>query len=53
LRTKIKDLEAFTKELTQKTATAEISVKDIAIKAIESSGKMHYFEKTKETSNKE
>lgn len=53
LKAKIKDLEIFTKELTQKTATAESSVKDIAIKAIESSGKMHYFEKAKENVNKD
>jgi hypothetical protein len=53
LRAKIKDLEAFNKELAQKTTTAESNVKDIAIKAIESSGKMHYFEKAKESSNKD
>jgi hypothetical protein len=53
LRAKIKDIEAFNKELTQKTTTAETNVKDIAIKAIESSGKMHYFEKAKENINKD
>lgn len=53
LRAKIKDLETFNKELAQKTTTAETNVKDIAIKAIESSGKMHYFEKAKENVNKD
>ena len=53
LRAKIKDLETFNKELAQKTTTAESNVKDIAIKAIESSSKMHYFEKAKESVNKD
>ncbi|HHN48323.1 MAG TPA: hypothetical protein ENN08_05240 [Bacteroidales bacterium] len=53
LRAKIKDIETLNKELAQKTTTAETNVKDIAIKAIESSGKMHYFEKAKENVNKD
>lgn len=53
LRGKIKDLETQIKEMAQKTTTAESSVKDIALRAIESSGKVYYAEKPKETSTKE
>ncbi len=50
LREKIKDLEVQIKEYSQKAATAENSVKDIAIKAIEgSSVKQQYYEKHKES----
>jgi len=49
LQSKIKDLDAIIKELTAKANTAEASVKDIAIKAIESSGKLQIFEKSKES----
>ena len=49
LQSKIKDLDAIIKELTAKANTAEASVKDIAIKAIESSGKLQIFEKNKES----
>lgn len=53
LKAKIKDIEALNKEMAQKSATAETNVKEIAIKAIESSGKMHFFEKTREGTVKE
>jgi hypothetical protein len=54
LRNKIKDLETSLKELSQKTATAEASVKDIAIKAIESSSaKPYVIEKNKDSQSKE
>ncbi|NEW82869.1 MAG: hypothetical protein GZ094_10965 [Mariniphaga sp.] len=53
LISKIKDLEVSIKEFSQKAATAESSVKDIAIKAIESSSKMHFIEKSKDLSGKE
>lgn len=45
LKEKIKEQEAFIRELTGKANNAEKSVKDIAIKAIESSGKVSLFEK--------
>ncbi len=48
LQNKIKDLEAIIKELTAKANTAEVSVKDIALKAIESSGRVQVFEKNKD-----
>ncbi len=53
LKAKIKDIEVLNKEMAQKSATAETNVKEIAIKAIESSGKMHFFEKTRESNAKE
>lgn len=43
----------MTKELSQKAVTAEASVKDIAIKAIESSAKPIYMNKPKDEKNKE
>ena len=49
LQNKIKDLEVIIKELTSKANTAEASVKDIAIKAIESSTKIQFVEKAKES----
>ena len=53
LKSKIKDIEASIKEMSQKAVTAESNVKDIAIKAIESSSKSYFIEKTKENQNKE
>lgn len=53
LRSKIKDLETSLKELSQKTATAESTVKDIAMKAIESSTKLQIIDKGRESLNKE
>lgn len=53
LRSKIKDIETSLKELSQKTATAESTVKDIAMKAIESSTKLQIFDKSRESQNKE
>jgi len=53
LRSKIKDLETSLKELSQKTATAESTVKDIAMKAIESSTKLQIIDKDRESRNKE
>ncbi len=53
LRSKIKDLESSLKELSQKTATAEITVKDIAMKAIESSAKVQIIDKTREMPSKD
>ena len=44
LEARIKEQEAFIKQLTQKTELADKSVKDIAIKAIESSAKVQLFE---------
>ena len=53
LNTRIKELETTMKELSAKTVTAEASVKDIAIKAIESSSKPYYIEKSKEGNAKD
>jgi hypothetical protein len=53
LRSKIKDIETSLKELSQKTATAESTVKDIAMKAIESSTKLQIIDKNRESQNKE
>ncbi len=53
LKNKIKDMEATIKELSQKTVTADANVKDIAIKAIESSSKIHFIEKPKDSQSKE
>lgn len=53
LRSKIKDIETSLKELSQKTATAESTVKDIAMKAIESSTKLQIIDKDRESRNKE
>jgi hypothetical protein len=44
LEARIKEQETFIKQLTQKTELADKSVKDIAIKAIESSAKVQLFE---------
>lgn len=48
LLSKIKDLETNIKELNQKALVAEAGVKDIAMKAIESSSKVQIIEKTKD-----
>lgn len=53
LKTKIKEMETSIKEMSQKTITAESSVKDIAIKAIESSSKPYYIENPKANSTTE
>ena len=53
LNAKIKDLETTIKELSQKAITAEASVKDIAIRAIENSSKPYFIEKTKDGQVKE
>jgi len=53
LKSKIKDLDAIIGELSKKAVTAELSVKDIAMKAIESSGKMQIISNSKESSGKE
>ena len=50
LKTKIKEMETAIKDMSQKTITAESSVKDIAIKAIESSSKSYIVEKPKANS---
>ncbi|MCK9421327.1 MAG: hypothetical protein M0Q38_01890 [Bacteroidales bacterium] len=44
LENRIKEQESYVKQLTQKTDLADRSVKDIAIKAIESSAKVQLFE---------
>lgn len=46
LESRIKEHESYIKQLTQKTELADKSVKDIAIKAIESSGKVQLFDTT-------
>jgi DNA-binding transcriptional MerR regulator len=43
LQEKIKEMQAQIKELTQKANLAESNVKDIAVKAIESSSKIQVF----------
>lgn len=53
LQSKIKDIEAVNKELSAKAMNADANVKDIAIKAIESSRKMHFVEKSKDKEDKE
>ncbi|MDP2335005.1 MAG: hypothetical protein Q8N05_00870 [Bacteroidota bacterium] len=53
LKSKIKDMEAIISESSKKAATAETSVKDIAMKAIESSGKMQLISNTRDNSGKE
>lgn len=53
LKTKIKEMEISIKDMSQKTTTAESSVKDIAIKAIESSSKPYYIENPKANSTNE
>jgi len=50
LKTKIKEMETAIKDMSQKTITAESSVKDIAIKAIESSSKSYIVENPKANS---
>lgn len=49
----IKDMDAITSELSKKAVTAESSVKEIAMKAIESSGKMQIISNSKENAGKE
>ncbi len=46
-------MEAIFAELSKKATIAETSVKDIAMKAIESSSKPYFTERTKEISGKE
>ena len=53
LQSKIKDLDALIKELSGKATTAEANVKDIALKAIEGSRKVHIIDKTRENQEKE
>ena len=53
LKAKIKDMETTVKEFSQKSVAAETSVKDIAMKAIESSSKPYFIEKNKEAQNKD
>ena len=53
LKSKIKDMDAIISELSKKAVTAESSVKDIAMKAIESSGKMQLISNVKENTGKE
>ena len=53
LKSKIKDMEAIIGDMSKKTAIAETSVKDIAMKAIESSGKMQLFGNSRENAGKE
>jgi hypothetical protein len=48
LQARIKDIETANKELSAKAGNAEANVKDIAIKAIESSRKLHIVEKSKD-----
>jgi len=48
LQIKIKELEEYIKQLNSKTDNAEKSVKEIAIKAIESSSNIRMFEKNEE-----
>lgn len=49
LENKIKEMEAQIKLLSQKSETSEKSVKDIALKAIESSTKVQFVEKERVT----
>ena len=53
LKAKIKEMEIAIKDMSQKTITAESSVKDIAIKAIESSSKSYIVENPKANSTTE
>jgi hypothetical protein len=53
LKAKIKDLEASLKELSQKSITAETTVKNIAMKAIESSSKLQIIEKNRDNQGKD
>lgn len=53
LQAKIKDLETLNKELSGKAVTAEASVKDIAIKAIENSRKLQIIDKTRDNQEKD
>jgi hypothetical protein len=46
-------MDAIISELSKKAVTAESSVKDIAMKAIESSGKMQIISNPKENTAKE
>ena len=46
-------METTVKEFSQKSVAAETSVKDIAMKAIESSSKPYFIEKNKEAQNKD
>lgn len=53
LQSKIKDIETANKELSGKTITAENTVKDIAIKAIESARKLQIIDKGRENQEKD
>jgi len=53
LQSKIKDLEVSNKELSGKSITAENTVKDIAIKAIESARKLQIIDKTRDSQEKD
>ena len=53
LNSKIKEMEASMKEMSQKTAVAETSVKEIAIKAIESKSKSYFIEKNRDRQDQE
>lgn len=53
LKSKIKDMETIVIDASKKAITAETSVKDIAMKAIESSGKMHLISNQRENMGKE
>lgn len=53
LKSKIKDMDTIFAELSKKSSVAEASVKDIAMKAIESSSKPYFTERTKESQGKE
>ena len=53
LKTRINEQDTFIKELTSKSNTAESTVKDIAIKALESSAKMGAVKQETEKRDKE
>lgn len=53
LQSKIKDIEASLKELSNKTSIAEATSKDIAMKAIESARNVHVIEKVREKQEKD
>jgi hypothetical protein len=51
LQSKISDIEKSLKELSVKAGTAEANAKEIAIKAIGSSCKLHIIEKSRDKQN--
>ena len=53
LRSKIKDMDGIISDMSKKNVVAETSVKEIAMKAIESSGKMQLFSNSRDNSGKE